>query len=44
MGKQLNLNQIAPDFELMNTEDVSIRLSDFKGKKPVVLVFGRGFA
>lgn len=34
---------IAPDFELTDTEGNSIRLSDYHGKKHVVLVFTRGF-
>jgi hypothetical protein len=32
---------VAPDFELYDTDGKnSIRLSDFKGKKPVALIFG----
>ena len=35
------LGDIAPDFELLDTKGQNaIRLSDFRGKKPVVLVFG----
>jgi peroxiredoxin len=34
---------IAPNFELPDFEGQPIRLSDFKGKKNVVLVFLRGF-
>jgi peroxiredoxin len=33
----------APDFEMTDSTGKVIRLSDFKGKKPVVLVFNRGF-
>lgn len=33
----------APDFEATNSEGELVRLSDFKGKKHVVLVFNRGF-
>jgi peroxiredoxin len=33
----------APDFEVIDSEDELVRLSDFKGKKHVVLVFNRGF-
>jgi len=33
----------APDFEMTDSEGEKIRLSDFKGKKHVVLVFNRGF-
>lgn len=33
----------APDFELLDFNGKSVRLSDFKGKKNLVLVFLRGF-
>jgi len=33
----------APDFELKDTSGRSIRLSSFRGSKPVVLTFLRGF-
>jgi peroxiredoxin len=33
----------APDFELADSEGRKVRLSDFRGKKDVVLVFNRGF-
>jgi mycoredoxin-dependent peroxiredoxin len=33
------IGQIAPDFELINQHGESIRLSSFRDKKPVVLVF-----
>ena len=33
----------APDFELVDTRGRSVRLADFRGKKPVVLVLTRGF-
>jgi peroxiredoxin len=33
----------APDFELTDTHGNPIRLADFRGKKPVVLAFLRGF-
>lgn len=35
---------LAPDFELTDTTGRAVRLSDFRGKKNVVLVFNRGFA
>ncbi len=34
---------IAPDFTTTDSEGRIIRLSDYKGKKNVVLVFNRGF-
>jgi peroxiredoxin len=33
----------APDFELADVEGRLVRLSDFRGKKPIVLAFLRGF-
>lgn len=33
---------IAPDFSLTDTQGKKIRLSDYKGKKHIVLVFNRG--
>ena len=35
--------ELAPDFELHDTQDNLVRLSDFNGSKPVVLAFLRGF-
>ena len=35
---------VAPDFSVKDSEGRTIRLSNFKGKKNVVLVFNRGFA
>ncbi len=35
---------LATDFELVDTHGNAIRLSDYRGKKSVVLVFNRGFA
>lgn len=34
---------VAPDFTLKDTWGNPVRLSDFRGKQPVVLVFTRGF-
>jgi peroxiredoxin len=33
----------APDFALIDTQGQSVTLSDYRGKKHVVLVFNRGF-
>ncbi len=34
----------APDFALTDTADRTVRLSDYRGRQHVVLVFNRGFA
>jgi peroxiredoxin len=36
--------KIAPDFAANDTEGRQIKLSDYQGKKNVMLVFNRGFA
>jgi cytochrome oxidase Cu insertion factor (SCO1/SenC/PrrC family) len=36
---QLKVGDRAPDFELTDTEGQKVRLSDFRGKKNVVLAF-----
>ena len=33
----------APDFEMQDFHGASVRLSDFKNRKNVVIVFNRGF-
>jgi peroxiredoxin len=38
------LNTEAPDFELIDTKDQPVRLSSYRTKKWVLLVFNRGFA
>jgi peroxiredoxin len=35
--------ELAPDFELKDVNGNTIRLSSFRGSKPVVLAFLRGF-
>ncbi|MBN2555040.1 MAG: redoxin domain-containing protein [Anaerolineales bacterium] len=43
MTNRVELSTPAPDFELSGFDGTAIRLSDFRGKQPVVLVFNRGF-
>ena len=40
---QVALNTPAPDFELADATGSLVRLSDFRGKSNVLLVFNRGF-
>ena len=40
---KVSLNTPAPDFELNDFRGQSYRLSDFHGKKHILLVFNRGF-
>ncbi|GAB4515511.1 MAG: hypothetical protein Kow0047_27430 [Anaerolineae bacterium] len=35
--------ELAPDFELTDVNGQPVRLSDFRGRNHVVLVFNRGF-
>lgn len=42
--KRLERGRLAPDFELHDTQGRTVRLSDFRGQKAVVLVLNRGFA
>jgi peroxiredoxin len=39
----LTPGELAPDFELDDMHGNLVRLSDFRGKQPVVLAFLRGF-
>jgi len=39
----VSVNQMAPDFELPNYDGRQFRLSDYRGKKNVLLVLNRGF-
>ena len=42
MTKLISPGELAPDFELKDSDGNLIRLSDFRGR-PVVLAFLRGF-
>ena len=42
-GSTLVVGQPAPDFALPDAAGQTVRLSDFRGQKPVVLVFYRGY-
>jgi peroxiredoxin len=42
MSKLITPGELAPDFELIDTQGNHVRLSDFRGK-PIVLAFLRGF-
>jgi peroxiredoxin len=43
MGNRIELNKIAPDFSLTDIDGQEIRLSNFRDKANVLLVFNRGF-
>jgi peroxiredoxin len=43
MATRLTENVVAPDFELNDTQGRLVRLSDYRGKQPVLLVMTRGF-
>ncbi len=40
---KVSINTPAPDFTLEDFEGKTVRLSDFKGKSNVILVFNRTF-
>lgn len=42
MGK-VEINKVAPDFELEDYQGKNFKLSDFQGEKNVLLVLNRGF-
>ncbi len=39
----IKIGDSAPDFTAVDSEGRTVRLSDYRGKKNVVLVFNRGF-
>jgi peroxiredoxin len=41
--KNIKENTMAPEFTAKDSENKTIQLSDYRGKKNVVLVFNRGF-
>jgi peroxiredoxin len=43
MSKQVQIDTPAPDFALDDHQRRPVRLSDYRGKKHIVLVFNRGF-
>jgi mycoredoxin-dependent peroxiredoxin len=43
MTQGIQINTLAPDFELTDTHGQAICLSAFRGQKNVLLVFNRGF-
>jgi len=44
MSNRIELKQPAPDFTLPDFNGNKVRLSDFQGRKNVLLIFNRGFA
>lgn len=43
MSNRVQLDQLAPDFSLADAYGQQYRLSEFKNKSNVLLVFNRGF-
>ncbi len=43
MTNRVQLDAAAPDFALNDLNGQTVRLSDYRGKRHVVLVFNRGF-
>ena len=43
MKRQISKDMLAPDFELVDTQGRTIRLSDYRGRQHIVLVLNRGF-
>jgi peroxiredoxin len=43
MARPPQIGRRAPDFTLTDTEGRKVRLSDYRAKREVLLVFNRGF-
>ena len=43
MANRVELDTVAPDFTLDDWTGQPVRLSDYRGRKHVILVFNRGF-
>ncbi len=41
--REIKVGELAPDFELVDTHDSLVKLSDFRGKKNIVLAMNRSF-
>jgi peroxiredoxin len=44
MGKNIEIGSQAPDFALVDIRENQIHLSDYEGKKTILLLLIRGFA
>ena len=42
-GSPIGVGDLAPDFTLQDQNNSKVTLSDVRGKRPVVLVFYRGY-
>jgi peroxiredoxin len=43
MGKKVKISQKAPDFEILDLNGNNFKLSDYRGKNHILLIFNRGF-
>lgn len=43
MSNKVSLNKKSPDFELVDLDGKIFRLSNFREKKNIILIFNRGF-
>ena len=43
VAKSIGIGEAAPDFTLVDHHGTRVKLSDSKGRSPVVLVFYRGY-